>query len=156
MDLLRKATGLIGERIGRITGKSPVFETPPWGFDDPVPFYNCVIELRSRMSPQEVLSEILRIEELLGRRREEPGQNAPGPSGYLPRMIDIDLLFYNDLILSSHDLVIPHPAIAVRRFVLEPLNRVCPSFIHPVTNMPISELLQKCADPSILTQVGEV
>jgi 2-amino-4-hydroxy-6-hydroxymethyldihydropteridine diphosphokinase len=156
MDLIRKATVLIGERIGRVSQKSAIYETPPWGFEDSTSFYNCAIEVLTGMSPQDTLSAILGIEQQLGRTREPSGQDRPGSGVFLPRTIDIDILFYNDLILDSRNLVIPHPAVAARRFVLEPLSRICPSVVHPVLNMQVSELLQQCTDPSILTLVGEV
>lgn len=156
MDLIRKAIVLIGERIGKVPRKSAVYEAPPWGFEDPVSFYNCAIEVHTGMSPREVLSVILGIEQGLGRVREPSGQDGLVPGLYLPRVIDIDILFYNDLILDSEELVIPHPAIAARRFVLEPLNRICPLFVHPVLNLTVSELLQQCSDPSVLTLAGEI
>lgn len=153
-DLLRRAVALIGEKIGGVSAQSPVYETSPWGFEDPVPFYNCALEVRSALAPGEMLNAIVEIERSLGRNRGEERPAASGKGPYLPRTIDIDILFCDDLVMDSEDLVIPHPSISRRRFVLEPLSRICPGFVHPVLKIPVSELLKACPDPSEVRQVN--
>jgi 2-amino-4-hydroxy-6-hydroxymethyldihydropteridine diphosphokinase len=151
LGMLREAIRLLGASAGRVTLASPVFETPPWGFEDPTPFYNCAVEMVTDLEPREVLTEVLATEEKLGRVRGEERVAGSGERVYHPRTIDIDILFYNHLVLHSEDLIIPHPEIANRRFVLEPLNRICPGYVHPVLQQTVSDLLAHCQDISEAT-----
>jgi 2-amino-4-hydroxy-6-hydroxymethyldihydropteridine diphosphokinase len=112
--------------------KSPVYETPPWGFKDQPPFLNQVVMAETYMEAEPLLGHLKRLETALGR---EPGF----PNG--PRLIDMDILFYDDLIIDSPPLVIPHPRLHQRAFVLVPLNDIAPDLIHPVLDKPVSELL---------------
>lgn len=115
-----------------VRAKSPVYETPPWGFEDQPAFLNQVLAAETYMEAQPLLAHLKRLETALGR--------APGfPNG--PRLIDIDILFFDDLILDSPPLVIPHPRLHQRAFVLVPLNDIAPHLIHPVLKKPVSELL---------------
>ncbi|MBI2330999.1 MAG: 2-amino-4-hydroxy-6-hydroxymethyldihydropteridine diphosphokinase [Chloroflexi bacterium] len=112
--------------------KSPVYETPPWGYVDQPPFLNQVVMVETYMEPENLLAHLKRLETALGR---EPGfQNGP-------RVIDIDILFYDDAVIDSPPLVIPHPRLHHRGFVLVPLNDIAPHLVHPVLGKPISELL---------------
>jgi 2-amino-4-hydroxy-6-hydroxymethyldihydropteridine diphosphokinase len=148
MAMLKQAAGLIGNAIGIVESGSFVYETEPWGFEDDIPFYNCVLKVGTVLTPEAVLSAITVIERSLGRdRKKEPGR-IDGERDYRSRTIDIDILFYNDLILESGSLIIPHPEIVNRRFVLTPLNDVCPDYVHPGVNKTIRELLEQCEDTS--------
>jgi 2-amino-4-hydroxy-6-hydroxymethyldihydropteridine diphosphokinase len=137
---LEKAAGMLEKRAGQIGARSSIYETQPWGFSDENLFLNQVIMLRTSLSPDRLLEEIHKIETSLGRIRE--------PGGYRPRSIDIDILFYDDLILDRPDLTIPHPLLRDRRFVLVPLNEIAGDLVHPVFHCRIPELLDLCTDLS--------
>lgn len=112
--------------------KSLVYETPPWGYADQPAFLNQAVMVKTYLESENLLSHIKRLETALGR---EPGfQNGP-------RVIDIDILFYDDVILDSPPLVIPHPRLHQRGFVLVPLNDIEPELVHPVLGKSIGELL---------------
>jgi len=112
--------------------KSLVYETPSWGYTDQPAFLNQVVMVKTYMEPDALLSHLKRLETALG--REPNFQNGP-------RVIDIDILFYDDVIIDSPPLVIPHPRLHQRGFVLVPLNEIEPELIHPVFGKPVSELL---------------
>lgn len=134
---LEKATVLIVERIGRIVKSSQIYETEAWGITDQPSFYNQVHLIESELSAEEVIKIILKIEESMGRIRTY--KNAE-------RIIDIDILFFNDEIIYQPQLIVPHPEISNRRFVLVPLNELVPDMIHPVYQKSISDLLSTCKD----------
>ncbi|MBE0669769.1 MAG: 2-amino-4-hydroxy-6-hydroxymethyldihydropteridine diphosphokinase [Anaerolineales bacterium] len=112
--------------------KSPVYETPPWGFKEQAAFLNQVVMAETYLEPEALLGHLKRLETALG--REPSFQNGP-------RLIDMDILFFDDLIIDSPPLVIPHPRLHQRAFVLVPLNDIAPDLIHSLLNIPISELL---------------
>ena len=116
---------------------SSLYETAPWGKPDQADFLNQVLLIETKWSPRELLKAILQIEEKGGRIRTV--KNAP-------RTIDIDILFYDRLIIEEPGLSIPHPRIADRRFVLEPLDEISPGFEHPVLHKTIHQLLLECTD----------
>lgn len=112
--------------------KSRVYETPPWGYTDQPAFLNQVVMVETYMEADALLGHLKRLETALG--RVESFQNGP-------RLIDIDILFYDDIILDSPPLVLPHPRLHQRAFVLVPLNDIASDFVHPVLEKPISDLL---------------
>ena len=122
---------------GRLLQISSLYQTAPWGKTDQADFLNQVLLIETALSPQALLKAILSIEETLGRKRTV--KNAP-------RTIDIDILFYGRLVLEMPGLCIPHPRIAERRFVLEPLNEIVPDFLHPALGKTIHQLLLECTD----------
>ena len=148
MEALRTAEKLIAERIGAVTGRSPVVESGPWGFTDDTLFLNDVLEVRTSLSPHEILQVAGEIEEEMGRERKVPVYDEWGKRVYSARIMDIDILFYNDVILESKELTIPHPAISIRRFVLAPFSMFRPGFVHPVLKKTMREMLDECPDKS--------
>lgn len=129
---------LLIERVGKMTRKSRIYETEPWGFESTDLFWNQVLEFTVSLSPKEVLHEIQKIEQMLGRTRNE--------QQYGSRIIDIDILFYGNEIIHLPDLVIPHPRIQERKFVLMPLNEIAANLNHPVLQKTIGQLLAECTD----------
>ncbi len=117
--------------------KSPVYETDSWGYDDE-PYLNQVLECETFLTPEKLLEETSKIETLLGRKRTL--------SGYEARTIDIDILFYDSEIVDITQLIIPHPKIALRRFVLIPLCDIAPEFLHPVLKKTVRQLFDECED----------
>ena len=148
MDYLERALGLISTKIGTITVRSPVYDSDPLGFEDKTTFLNLVAEVHTLLEPEQILILILGIERSLGRDRMTGIGQLPGAKVYRSRTIDIDILFYDDLKLQTAGLVIPHPHLAGRRFVLVPMNAIRPGFVHPVSLRTIRQLLEECPDSS--------
>ncbi len=137
---LKNAFSEIEEHIGSVLRFSSVYETDPWGFETSDRFLNMVVEAETQLTPSGVLGAILVIEANLGRIRNE--------KQYSSRVIDIDILFYNDLIIDTKILKIPHPLMHERKFVLVPLCEIAPDLVHPVLKKSSYELLQLCKDKS--------
>jgi len=143
-EYLQDAVNAIFEKIGAIVKISSVYETPALGFEGG-DFLNCVLLTQSSLSPRKLLQEILTIEKKQGRERK----NA---AGYASRNIDIDILFFDDEVKETKDLVIPHPEIANRRFVLQPLAEVSAKMIHPVLQKNTIKLLSETKDGSTVVK----
>lgn len=138
---LRQAQQMINERLGIILRCSHMYESEAWGFSAPDNFLNQAIELDTDLSPEELLQGVQAIEKELGRDRDaEAAIKAANGEPYSSRKIDIDILFYDDLIISTPELTIPHPLMHEREFVLAPLSEIAPSKIHPTLDKSVREL----------------
>ena len=135
---LHQAGLMIVESIGPFESVSSIYETTPWGYDSKNDFLNQCITVWSVKDPGNILERIQLIEAKLGR--------LGGSLDYTDRLIDIDILFYGDMVLSRPDLQIPHSKIQDRRFSLVPLAEILPDFEHPVFRKKISTLLSECMD----------
>ncbi len=142
---LAKALVLIEGKAGRILKSSSVYETEPWGFESPHFFLNMVLKVETTLSPVKLLEIVHIIEAELGRKRSR--------TRYVSRVMDIDILFYGDEVISTKELVIPHPLISERKFVLVPLVEIEPDLVHPVFRKTISDLLIRCSDKNDVSMV---
>jgi 2-amino-4-hydroxy-6-hydroxymethyldihydropteridine diphosphokinase len=117
-----------------IIKESPIYVTPPWGFEDQPEFLNQVLEVQTKMLPGRLLAYLKRIEKKMGRL--ETFRNGP-------RLIDLDILFYGQRVVKRSKLCIPHPRLHERAFVLVPLKDIAPEFVHPVLNVTVETMLAK-------------
>src|SRR6266545_6784474 len=118
-----------------VKAKSSVYETPPWGYEDQPKFLNQVVKAKTYLDPEPLLKHLKRLEVALGRQ-------ASFPNG--PRLIDMDILFYDELILNTPSLVIPHPRLHERGFILLPLMELNPDLIHPLSKKSVREMVAAC------------
>lgn len=135
----------VSNRIGTITIASPLVESAPWGYHSDHWFLNQILVAETALSAEEILSEIQTIEVSSGRIRT---------GHYADRQVDVDILFYNDLVLQRNDLTIPHPYIEERLFVLLPLAQILPDLVHPVNGKSVKRLLEECADTGVCRWYG--
>jgi 2-amino-4-hydroxy-6-hydroxymethyldihydropteridine diphosphokinase len=124
-------------KLGTINSKSSLYQTASWGKHDQPDFINQVIELSTSLNPADLLKGVLEIENIFGRQRLEKWGS---------RTIDIDILLFEDQVINSQDLIIPHPYLSVRRFSLMPLSEIAPDLIHPISKKSITELLLELTD----------
>ncbi len=129
-----RAEEMIGEQCGAVLSRSRDHWTEPWGFQDDRLFLNRALVVRTGLSPKDLLAKCLEIERRLGRTQTE-GQR------YAPRTIDIDLLLCGDQVISSSDLVVPHPRMHERAFALAPAADVAPDWSHPILHRTVLTLL---------------
>tara|TARA_B110000285_G_scaffold128308_1_gene144569 strand:+ start:3519 stop:4031 length:513 start_codon:yes stop_codon:yes gene_type:complete len=146
---LKKAMLLIELKIGPVVKTSSVYESEPWGFESQTRFYNMAVELNSELSPQELLNATQSIEKQIGRSKKSSQSN------YESRLIDIDIIFYNDLIHSDTKLTIPHPLFQERNFVLYPLEEISPNKTDPITSFSVRQLMQNSPDTSEINVIKE-
>lgn len=141
-SLLVSAIKHIGESCGDVVACSKIYETEPWGFKAENNFLNQVIKIETSLLPHELLKELLSIEAVLGRQRIE------GVCGYQSRSMDLDILYYDDIIVDDADLILPHPRLHLRRFTLLPLCDIASDFVHPLLCKTNKKLLEECEDKS--------
>jgi 2-amino-4-hydroxy-6-hydroxymethyldihydropteridine diphosphokinase len=134
---LTTAIKAIEAQIGNIKQHSSIYETAAWGMEDQPSFLNQALLIETNFEAEDLLNNLLKIEIQMGRIRNQP---------LGPRTIDLDIIFFNDQIIHSETLSIPHPHMQKRNFVLNPLNEIAPEFIHPVFNKTIHQLLIDCTD----------
>lgn len=145
LTLLNNAIEIIGSRCGKVIKKSSLYESEPWGFDAEQNFINQAICVETELSAHELLRELLSIEIELGRDRSRHYET------YVSRPIDLDVIYYGDMINDDEDLILPHPRLQLRRFVLEPLCEIASDFVHPVLKKTNIELRDVCPDTSDVT-----
>lgn len=134
---LAQALIQIGKNCGAVVKKSALYQTAAWGLQDQHAFLNQAVELETKLPADALLATLLNIEENLGRRRYIK---------YGPRTIDIDILLFNDDIINTKNLTVPHPQLQNRRFVLVPLAEICGHKLHPVLFKTMTQLLAECPD----------
>ena len=142
---LKQARFAISQQIGEISQESSIYETEAWGYDGEK-YLNQVIEIRSSLEPHDLLDAVLEIETELGR--------SDRTGAFENRIIDIDILFYDDLVMISHDLIIPHPHMKDRRFVLEPLAEISRDWIHPIFKITAGQMLVDLKDGLTINKVA--
>ncbi|WP_177763442.1 2-amino-4-hydroxy-6-hydroxymethyldihydropteridine diphosphokinase [Flavobacterium sp. I3-2] len=142
---LQQAIDLINHEVGSVISISPIYETPSWGFESDA-FYNCAILIHSFKSAEDILNRCLQIEKRLGRIRNQT-------SGYAARSIDIDLVSYNEEIISTENLNIPHPFVQDRKFVLKPCCDIKSDWVHPKLKKTFKDLLTETSDISEIKKV---
>jgi 2-amino-4-hydroxy-6-hydroxymethyldihydropteridine diphosphokinase len=139
LKMLLMAFHSVRKQIGLITAFSSVYETAPWGFESEQPFYNQVLEVDTDLTPRQILQQLITIELEAGRKRD-------GTSNYSDRTLDIDILLYNHQIVNQKDIIIPHPRMHVRRFVLQPLAEIAPKLTHPLSGIDTHQMLSQLTD----------
>lgn len=147
-SVFAQARAILEDTVGKIAAQSALYETEPWGFDSDDLFWNQVLEITTVLSPDEVLQQTQKAELSLGRIRKA--------NQYDSRIIDIDILFYGELIINQANLNVPHPRIQERKFTLIPLNEIAPDLIHPVFQKNIRQLLNECTDPLKVAKVPDL
>ena len=148
LENLKTCIMTIHNTIATVVEVSKVYETPAWGFEGDV-FYNCAITIHSQKSAQKILSKIIKLEKKLGRIRTKTDQ-------YESRNIDIDIISFNDEVIETENLKIPHIQLQNRKFVLFPINDIAPKWKHPRLNKTISEMLISCDDTSEIKEIGNL
>ncbi|HEY2038314.1 MAG TPA: 2-amino-4-hydroxy-6-hydroxymethyldihydropteridine diphosphokinase [Edaphobacter sp.] len=130
---LREAVRWLGE-LGEVKSVSSFYDTEPVGYQDQPRFLNGAAVLETSLTPVELMRALLEVEQTMGRERAIPKG---------PRVIDLDLLLYEDRIMNTAELTLPHPEMQERRFVLEPLNEIAPDWVHPVLGVTVQEMLTR-------------
>ena len=138
--LINKAIDEIEKKIGVIISRSSIYQSKSWGFDSN-DFYNLCLLIHTDIMPKSLLINLKKIEKSMGREDID--------GSYSDRFIDIDILFYGNIIIDSEDLKIPHPKIEIRKFVLVPMLEIADDYVHPILNKSIKELDNDCSDQDI-------
>jgi 2-amino-4-hydroxy-6-hydroxymethyldihydropteridine diphosphokinase len=145
LEHLQKAIDLISEKVGAIHKVSSIYKTKSWGFDGD-DFFNCCVEASTNLNPETLLKTLLEIEESLGRVRTNSNE-------YSGRSIDLDILLFDDEIIFSPNLIVPHPRMLERKFVLVPLTEITPNYRHPIEKQTILMCLQNSDDSSAIEKI---
>jgi 2-amino-4-hydroxy-6-hydroxymethyldihydropteridine diphosphokinase len=124
---------------------SGLFETQPWGVKEQSDFFNCVVEITTNLSPEQLLETLKSIEALAGRKTDS--------AKWSERELDLDILVYGDHIIKTNELIIPHALILERKFVLEPLAQLCPDIVIAGKNISVQQALKSCTDNGKVTEI---
>lgn len=141
---LQQAIQRVAADVGRVVQGSALYETQAWGNTETPDYLNQIIKVETILQPEQVLDAVLNIEHELGRVREEK---------WGARTLDIDLLFYDDIIINTPRLTVPHPYLHLRRFTLEPLAELSPALVHPVLKKAVSVLKDELNDNLIVKKL---
>ena len=141
---LARAIQMIEESIGPVLGSSAMYETDAWGNTDQEDFINIALEVEHYMTPNQLLKTVNKIEDQIGRVRL---------AKWGPRLIDIDIIFIEDIVVDTERLTIPHKLMHKRNFVLYPMVEIAPEFIHPVINERLSTILEDCEDETKVRRI---
>ena len=142
-QVLHSTIKAIDKKIGHVLNVSSIYETEPWGFVHEQSFLNQVVLVETNLLPEDVLNQAQEIEKSLGRIRKK--------NRYSERTIDIDILFYDDLIIETDRLEVPHPRMGERMFALAPLAEIAGELLHPIFGKTIQEIKDNCTDTSEVT-----
>ncbi len=147
--ILKLALAQIKIHCGRLVKVSNFYQSPAWGFEAIQAFVNQAVLINTDLNPQDLLTQLLDIEQGLGRVRT-PTQAAV----YSSRTIDLDILLYHNLVIDTSVLQVPHPRLVERRFALMPLQELLPEWIHPINGLTATQLLAQCTDESVVNILG--
>ncbi len=145
---LQQAIYLISQKIGTVLAVSSIYKTASWGFDSD-DFYNICIKVNTTLNPEMLLEKAQMVEKYLGRVHQESDT-------YEDRVIDVDVLFFDDEVIFSKNLIVPHPKMLDRKFVLVPLAEIEPNFMHPITKQKINQCLFHCTDHSDILKLEDI
>ena len=143
-EVINLAISFLEWNIGALMSKSSLYESPAWGYESTNDYLNQVVVFKSELAPEVILEKAMRIEKVLGRKRES--------EGYADRVIDIDILTIEAQIINTENLIVPHPRLHLRRFCLLPLAEVKPDWEHPILKQTVSEMISNCTDTGVLTK----
>jgi 2-amino-4-hydroxy-6-hydroxymethyldihydropteridine diphosphokinase len=138
---------IIENELGTINKTSSIYETPPWGFQSNDPFWNSIVDISSNLTPELLLSKIHLIEKGFGRKHSK--------ERYTSREIDIDILYIDDIFMETENLIIPHPRLHQRKFVLVPLAEIAPDLKHSLLRLTSIEMLENCMDESVIKKIAD-
>ena len=141
----KKAEDLIQSRLGNIENKSSVYEAPPWGFHAEEKFWNTIFVIQTKFAPDELLWRIHEIEDQFKKQK--------GTERFRSREMDIDILYFDDIFMENDLLIIPHPQIQNRKFVLVPLVEIAPDLKHPLLRLTNLQMLENCRDESVIKKL---
>lgn len=144
---LALAHRLLSRNVGIVSKESPVYQTEPWGVADQAAYYNQVLWIKTVFSLEDAFRKCQIIEQKMGRQREEQ---------WGPRIIDVDVLYYNQEQVHTEALTVPHRHLHERRFVLQPLSDIAPDYQHPVFQKNTTELLAACTDELAIEVLQQV
>ena len=146
LQKFNKTTDLLKENVGTVLQQSQYYSSSAWGYQSKHEFVNLAVIINTSLSPEETLRQCLTIEQILGRKHHTPHH-------YADRTMDIDIIFYDDIVMDTPLLQIPHPRMQIRNFVLTPLAEICPQKLHPVLHKTVRELKNLCRDKATVKPV---
>ena len=148
LENIERCIALLHQEVGTVVAVSSLYESDSWGFSSAA-FYNCCLRLHTHKNPQKLLKKILKVEKEIGRIRQESNE-------YHPRIIDIDIIAFNDEIIKTESLQIPHKHLQNRLFVLLPLKEIASDWVHPILQKNISDSIKECDDKGSCKKINKL